>query len=142
MRTLDKIVKGSLILILIIAIILVVYLVVIHNPGEAYTEFYIVDHNNNTTAYPTNITQNSIQKVYIGTINQEHEKMNYTVIVSKDKHTLRKFNFTIKDKESHEIPYYMTSSQNLGENQEIDFTLYKGNLSQPYRKLNIKYNVI
>ena len=70
MKLLDKIIKGILIIALIIAMISVIYLVVIHNPGEDYTEFYILDHNNNTTDYPTNMSQYSIGKINIGIKNQ------------------------------------------------------------------------
>lgn len=122
--------------------ILVVYLIVIHNPGQDYTEFYLIDHNNDTTDYPINITRGSVEKVNVGIINQEHARTNYTVEVLKDNKHITQFNRTLDDKEEVEIPYYIDSTSMTGENQTIDFILYKGNTSSPYRTLNIKYNVI
>ena len=126
MTQLNKIVKGALLTILIISIILVIYLVVIHNPGQDYTEFYIVDHNNNTTDFPINITQNSVEKIYIGITNQEHQDINYT----------------IKVKENLQFPYYLDQTKTKGINQTITFELYKNDTDNPYRTLLLRYNVI
>lgn len=142
MNLMNKIIKGILIVILIVAILQVTYLVVFHNPGQDYTEFYILDNNNDTLNYPTNVSQNSVEKVIIGITNQEHQDMNYTIIVSKDNQTITKFNETLKDKETKEIPYYIDNTKNIGINQSINFNLYKGNVSLPYRSLYIRYNVI
>ncbi len=142
MTLLNKIITGTLIAILIIATISVIYLVVIHNPGQDYTEFYILDDNNNTTNIPTNVTQNSIHKIVVGITNQEHQDMNYTVKISKDDIILTKYNQSLQDKENREIPYYMTSTHNKGQNQLIKFELFKNNDTSPYRTLNLRYNVI
>lgn len=140
MKLVDKITKGILIVILIVAIMSVVYLVVFHNPGEGYTEFYMLDYNNNTTDYPTNMSIHSIGKINIGIKNQEHADMNYTVKVKKDNETLTKYNKTLKDNEEILTPYYIDSTSNIGI-QELNIELYKGNISQPYRTLKLKYNV-
>ena len=138
----NKIVKGTLIAILIVAIILVVYLVVIHNPGQDFTEFYMLDENNNTTDIPINVSQNSVNKIILGITNQEHEDMNYTVKVLKDNKTISVFNETLEDKQTVEVPYYMDSTHELGINQTVKFELYKGNVSNPYRSLLLRYNVV
>lgn len=142
MKLLDKLVKVALISILIVAIILVVYLIVIHNPGEDYTEFYLIDQDNNTTNYPINITRDSVRKINVGIINKEHDTTNYTVIAYKDDETIAKFNKTLKNNEEYEFEYYIDSTHAVGENQSIDFKLYKGNVSAPYRTLYLKYNVV
>lgn len=142
MTQLNKIVKGTLLTILIISIILVIYLVVIHNPGQDYTEFYIVDHNNNTTDFPINITQNSVEKIYIGITNQEHQDINYTIKVKKDNKTVFTNVKTLKDKENLQFPYYLDQTKTKGINQTITFELYKNDTDNPYRTLLLRYNVI
>lgn len=142
MTHINKIVKGALLAILIIAIILVIYLVVIHNPGQDYTEFYMVDHNNDTTDFPINVTQNSVQKIFIGITNQEHQEVNYTVKISKDNQTISQFSKTLQDKENVEIPYYIRSTNKQGINQTLNIKLYKNNLTNPYRTLYLRYNVL
>jgi len=142
MTQLNKIVKGALLTILIISIILVIYLVVIHNPGQDYTEFYIVDHNNNTTDFPINITQNSVEKIYIGITNQEHQDINYTIKVKKDNKTVFTNVKTIKDKENLQFPYYLDQTKTKGINQTITFELYKNDTDNPYRTLLLRYNVV
>lgn len=142
MTQLNKIVKGALLTILIISIILVIYLVVIHNPGQDYTEFYIVDHNNNTTDFPINITQNSVEKIYIGITNQEHQDINYTIKVKKDNKTVYTNVKSLKDKENLQFPYYLDQTKTKGINQTIIFELYKNDIENPYRSLLLRYNVI
>lgn len=142
MTQLNKIVKGALLTILIISIILVIYLVVIHNPGQDYTEFYIVDHNNNTTDFPINITQNSVEKIYIGITNQEHQDINYTIKVKKDNKTVFTNVKTLKDKENLQFPYYLDQTKTKGINQTITFELYKNDTDNPYRTLLLRYNVV
>lgn len=142
MSKINTIVKGALLAILIISIILVVYLVVFHNPGQDYTEFYMVDHNNNTTDFPINITRNSVALLNIGITNQEHQDMNYTIKVKKDNKTIYTLEKSLKDKENLEFPYYMDRTTNIGINQTIDFELYKNNDTNPYRTLYLRYNVV
>lgn len=142
MTTMNKIIKVVLIAILIIAVLQVIYLVVFHNPGQDYTEFYILDHNHDTLDYPINVTQNSVEKLVIGITNQEHQKMNYTVKIIKDNQTISQFNQTLSDKETIEIPYYMFSTKVKGINQTLNFHLYKENVSSPYRTLYLRYNVV
>jgi uncharacterized membrane protein len=141
MRLIDKVIKGILVTILIIAIISVIYLVVIHNPGEGYTEFYMLDHHNNTTDYPTSIPQYSIQKINIGIKNEEHQDMNYTVKIKSHNDTITKYNRTLKNNEESITPYYIDRTSYIGDNQELDMELYKGNNSNPYRTLKLLYNV-
>lgn len=142
MSKINTIVKGALLAILIISIILVVYLVVFHNPGQDYTEFYMVDHNNNTTDFPINITRNSVALLNIGITNQEHQDTNYTIKVKKDNKTIYTLEKSLKDKENLEFPYYMDRTTNIGINQTIDFELYKNNDTNPYRTLYLRYNVV
>lgn len=142
MSKINTIVKGALLAILIISIILVVYLVVFHNPGDDYTEFYIVDHNNNTTDFPINITRNSVVLLNVGITNQEHQDTNYTIKVKKDNETIYTLEKSLKDKENLEFPYYMDRTTNMGINQTINFELYKNNNTNPYRTLYLRYNVV
>ena len=65
-----------LIAILIVAVLSVIYLVVIHNPGQDYSEFYILDSNYNTSHYPNNLTVGESGELIIGIQNQEHESTN------------------------------------------------------------------
>lgn len=142
MTLINNIVKGLLVAILIIAIALVVYLVVFHNPGDDYTEFYIVDHNNNTTDFPINITRYSVETINIGITNQEHQDTNYTIKVKKDNKTIYTINKSLKDKENIEFPYYVDRTTKTGINQTINFELYKNNITNPYRTLYLRYNVV
>lgn len=142
MTLMNKIVKGVLVTFLVVAIILVVYLVVIHNPGDDYTEFYMLDEYNNTTDIPINMSQNSAEKIFIGITNKEHQDMNYTVKIKKDDVQISQFKKTLKDKDTVEVPYIVDNTEKRGINQTLEFELYKGNVSNPYRSLLLRYNVV
>ena len=142
MKLIDKIVKGALITVLIITVIMVVYLVIIHNPGQDYTEFYILDSNHDIKDYPINVTQYSFEMITIGIANHEHHKTNYTVEILKNKNLLTTYNKTLNDNEKIEIPYYLDRTGTLGNNQELDIKLFEGNQSEPYRTLKLRYNVV
>ncbi len=140
MNSLDKIIKVVLIAILIVAVLSVIYLVVIHNPGQNYSEFYILDSNYNTSHYPNNLTVGQSGELIIGIQNQEHESTNYTVEIKKDGQLLDKFNKTLSNHEKTETPFYF-KADNSGDEQEMELALYKNNITNPYRTLTFKYNV-
>jgi uncharacterized membrane protein len=142
MKIINKIIKGILLVTLIVAIISVIYLVVIHNPGEDYTEFYLLDSNNDTRDYPTNITQHSIEKIIIGIQNKEHKKVNYTVKIKKDDYLQAEYNHTLDNNEKIETPYYLNNANQLGNDQLLVIELYKDDIDAPYRTLNLRYNVV
>ncbi|MDO5825565.1 MAG: hypothetical protein BZ137_05550 [Methanosphaera sp. rholeuAM130] len=142
MNRINKIIKAILIITLIAAIISVIYLVVIHNPGEDYTEFYLLDANNDTLDYPTNITQYSIEKIIIGIQNREHAEVNYTVKVKKDGYLQAEYKHTLNNNEKIETPYYLNNAQTVGNDQLLVVELYKNDIDAPYRTLNLRYNVI
>ena len=142
MKIVNKIIKAALIIILILAIVCVCYMVVNPNQGEGYTEFYILDHNNNTTDYPTNVSQYSIEKINIGIKNKENAKMNYTIVIKKDGYIQAMYNKTLQYDQEEITPYYLTSTSNIGDNQDLKIELYKGNTTSVYRTLKLKYNVV
>lgn len=142
MKIVNKIIKAALIIILILAIVCVCYMVVNPNQGEGYTEFYILDHNNNTTDYPTNVSQYSIEKINIGIKNKENAKMNYTIVIKKDGYIQAMYNKTLQNDQEEITLYYLTSTSNIGDNQDLKIELYKGNTTSVYRTLKLKYNVV
>lgn len=142
MKIVNKIIKVALIIILILAIVCVCYMVINPNQGEGYTEFYILDHNNNTTDYPTNVSQYSIEKINIGIKNKENTKMNYTIVIKKDGYIQAMYNKTLQNDQEEITPYYLTSTSNIGDDQDLKIELYKGNTTSVYRTLKLKYNVV
>lgn len=140
MNSLDKIIKVVLIAILIIAVLSVIYLVVIHNPGQNYTEFYIVDSNHNTSGFANNLSVGQTGEIFVGIQNQEHETTNYTVEIKKDGRLLDKYNKTLDNHERNETPFYFKADK-VGQQQELELELYKNNITNPYRTLLFKYNV-
>ncbi len=139
---LSNIIKVLLIIILVAGVITVCYMVINPNQGEGFTEFYILDHNNNITDYPVNVTHNSIEKINIGIKNNEYKDMNYTVKIYKDEQLITSYNQSLHNNEESLTPFYLDKTGTIGNDQEIDIKLYIGNNTNPYRSLILRYNVV
>jgi len=140
--SLNRIIKLFLCIVLVVSLVSVVYLVVFHNPGEGYTEFYLLDYDENITDYPINLSSGSVHKLLLGIKNQEHKGMDYTVKVKKEDEVITEYNISLEDKKSIEIPYFMDCTRLKGENQTLNFELYKSGEDAVYRKVFLRFNVV
>ena len=68
--------------------------------------------------------------------------MNYTIVIKKDGYIQAMYNKTLQNDQEEITPYYLTSTSNIGDNQDLKIELYKGNTTSVYRTLKLKYNVV
>jgi len=93
-------------------------------PNEAsYSEFYVLDSNRQTVAYPTNVTSGTPFTLILGITNHENTSDTYAGTVSLDNSTLYRFdNLTLSQGQNIERPIAI-SITSLGEKQKLNFTL-------------------
>lgn len=117
--------KMSVVLIILLAlsIMTTVYLVANPNPGESFTEFYILGANGTASGYPTNITAGKNQSVIIGLVNHEHKTTDYTMVVQSNGTNMTTQNITLQANQKLEVPYKFTMKSSG--KKEIQFLLYK-----------------
>jgi len=141
----------------------VAYAVAVPKQGESFSEFYLLTENETgdlvADGYPTEFQRGESRSLTVGIGNQEHEPMNYTVVIELqrvevvDNETrmqeaieLRRFRPTVAHNDTwtrqHTIPPEMT-----GDRLRLQYLLYKDepdtplNRSGAYRELHLWVNV-
>ena len=137
----DKIISSILIILLVVAISATVYIIINPNPGEKFTEFYILGAGDKAGNYPTNLTVGESGNLTIGIVNHEHATTSYNLITTLDNITISSENYTLMNNETRIINYTFTPT-NSG-NQTLQFMLYKlPNNGTVYRSLLLYLNVV
>ncbi|MGZ4863642.1 MAG: DUF1616 domain-containing protein [Halobacteriota archaeon] len=94
-----------------------------HSNAVSYSEFYILDSNRQTVAYPTNVTQGTSSALIIGITNHEKNANTYSGTVSLNNSTLYSFdNLTLSSGQNVEKPI-VVSFNSSGQKQKLQFTL-------------------
>ncbi|MGZ4847284.1 MAG: DUF1616 domain-containing protein [Halobacteriota archaeon] len=94
------------------------------HPNEAsYSDFYVLDSNRQTVAYPTNVTVGTSSTLIPGITNHENSNNTYAGTVSLGNSTLYRFdNLTLVQGQNVERPIHIPFTS-VGEKQKLNFTL-------------------
>lgn len=129
-----------LIILLIVSIGTTIYLVAYPNPGESFTEFYLLGPNGKATDYPTNLTSGTNGKVIIGIVNHEHQNTTYKMVVTSNGNKINERNIKLTDGQKMDINYSFVPA-GMGK-KKIEFLLYKlPDEKNAYLSLNLNVNV-
>jgi uncharacterized membrane protein len=94
-----------------------------HSNESGYSEFYVLDNNHQTVAYPTNVTSGTSSTLILGIINHESTSDTYAGTVSLGNSTLYSFaNLTLIPGQNVERPMSILFTS-VGERQKLNFTL-------------------
>lgn len=119
----------------------IIYLVTFAQSGDPFTEFYILGPNGKADDYPTDVKVNESASVILGIVNHEHVTINYYIEIYIDSLVNNEIGpITLKDEEKLEDNISFTPSH-AGENQKVEFLLYKDQTSDPYLSLILWVNV-
>jgi uncharacterized membrane protein len=111
-----------------------------HSNEVSYSEFYVLDSNRQTVAYPTNLTQGTSSALILGITNRESITNTYSGAVSLNNSTLYSFdNLTLSSGQNIERPI-VVSFNSSGQKQKLQFTL-TDSLNKTY-ELHLWVNVI
>ncbi|WP_424355961.1 DUF1616 domain-containing protein [Methanobacterium sp. MBAC-LM] len=136
---LDKPLSIILIIALIIAVVATIYIVVFPQPGEKFTEFYILGPNGKAGDYPTNLTASKSGNMIIGIVNHEYANTTYQLVVKNNRTILKNESITLTNSEQKEIPFKFNLPAG---NQNVKFLLYKlPDTQNVYRSLNLNVSV-
>ena len=136
---LDKPLSIILIIVLIIAVAATIYIVVFPQPGEKFTEFYILGPNGKAGDYPTNLSAGESGNITIGIVNHEYANTTYLLMVKNNRTILKNENITLTNNEQKEIPFKFNLPKG---NQNVKFLLYKlPDTQKVYRSLNLNVSV-
>ncbi|OEC88448.1 MULTISPECIES: DUF1616 domain-containing protein [Methanobacterium] len=136
---LDKPISIILIIALIIAVVATIYIAVFPQPGEKFTEFYILGPNEKAGDYPTNLTAGESGNMIIGIVNHEYANTTYQLVVKNNQTILKNESITLTNSEQKEIPFKFNLPAG---NQNVKFLLYKlPDTQNVYRSLNLNVSV-
>ena len=109
--------------VLVIVVSATVYVALVPQDEEGFTEFYITGPQAMAADYPSNLTVGENGNVTLGIVNHEHGSVNYEVVVKSNNRTLDQWNVTVAKGAKLEIPYQFTGTS--AGKKEIKFLLYK-----------------
>jgi uncharacterized membrane protein len=127
-------------IVLVLAIFGTVLIIVLPQPGEPFTELYLLGPAGKAADYPTNLTVGQTGNVTVGVVNHENTNANYTLVVRLDNATVatRSFSLANNEKWQDSIAFKPT---HRGTGQKLDFNLYKGSDPNVYRSVYLYLNV-
>lgn len=137
----DKILSTILIVAILGTIGILGYVIATPKVGERFTEFYVLGLEGKTTDYPEELTVGEEGRVILGITNREHETVNYQVEVMIN--AVRE-NQTGPLELEHDERWEETVSftpHRAGDNQKVEFLLYKNEEGEPHLKLHLWVDV-
>lgn len=141
MKYFNKVLTVLLILVLLGAIGSTIYITTIPK-GEKLTEFYILGLDGKAGNYPKEIVIGEEGKVIVGIVNREQMPMNYRLSISMNKTALKEIG-SIKLKPEEKWEQIISFTPVIpGDNQQVDFSLFKNEETVPYLGLQLFINVI
>ncbi len=140
----QSVMDKSLSIVLIASIIgssaTLVYVVVTPKTGERFTEFYLLGPNSTASDYPIDLKVGEYGKVIIGIVNHEYENITYRLEFNLNESLIHEKRVFLIDNEKWEIPFTFQATEK-GENQKLEFLLYKNQQIEAYSTLHLWVNV-
>jgi uncharacterized membrane protein len=160
---LDAVLNVVLVVSLLLAVSSVGYAVLVPKSGESFSEFYLLTENESgalvAADYPQNFTVGQSKPVIVGIGNNEHERVEYSVVVElqrvsiqnnsttvRESRTLDRFSRTIPANESANWTHDVTPTL-TGERLRLTYLLYRGSppanptVENAYRETHLWVNV-
>ena len=108
---------------------------------EKFTEFYVLDLEGKAVDYPEELKVGEEDSVMMGIINREHEAASYQGEIKIDGVSNKQIELIeLANDERWEETISFTPDR-VGDNQKVEFLLYKNGQGEPYLKLHLWVNV-
>jgi uncharacterized membrane protein len=141
MSKFDKILFIVLAVAIIGAAYTLAYVIAQPKAEEAFTNFYILGPEGKMENYPQELALGEQVEVTLGIENQENQDASYNIVVTLDGEVMRTIGpIRLADKQEWGDNVTLVPSR-AGENQKVEFLLYKGEGSAPYLNLHLWLDV-
>ncbi len=137
----DKILSVLLAIVILGALGTLVYVITMPKTGEKFTEFYILGLDGQAANYPMDLEPDTTGKVIMGIINQEQDTVSYWVEIKIEGVTDNTIGPIVLASGNKWESMVSFTPRNIGENQKVEFLLYKGERSQLYGTLHLWMDV-
>lgn len=138
----DKVLSIILVASILGAIGTLAYVIITPKAGEKFTEFYILGLDGKAANYPNELTVGEEGKVILGIVNHEHEDgLTYRVQISIDGEGSSTISSPPLDHDQKWESEAGFTPQKAGDDQKVEFILYKNGEEEPYRSLYLWLDV-
>lgn len=119
----------------------VAYAIQTPRAAETFTEFYILGSGGKAVDYPREVILGVSSQVIAGIVNREQETTTYRIEIDMDGQNAGQIGpLPLKHEEKWEQAVSFNATK-LGLNQKVEFRLYRGEESEPYRSLHLWLDV-
>ena len=136
----DKILTAVLIISIMLALSVTVYVIITPKEGEKFTEFYVLGPGGMAEEYPTNLTVGEEGEVIIGVVNHEYAAVTYQLELKVNGKVIDQKSIALTHNETWEGPFTFRAKK-TGEDQKLEFLLYKEGVKEVYRSLHLWMDV-
>ena len=137
----DRLLNIMLALAAVVCICTIVYAIATPKIGEKFSEFYILGTEGKAENYPRDVKLGSPISLTIGVMNHEQTETTYTVKVIIDGVNNRVLPMITLAPEQKQEQVISFTPAKVGENQKVEFLLFKNAETEPYLTLHIWVNV-
>jgi len=142
MKGWDKVFSIILVVSILGAMSTIAYAITVPKIGERFTEFYILGLDSIAANYPNELTVGEEGEVILGIVNHEHEDLlTYQVEILVDGRSSNLIELPALahgERWEDEVGFV---PQQVGDNQKVEFILYKNGEKDPYSLLYLWINV-
>lgn len=136
LEALDKFLSVALVLSMLAIMSALVYGISKPKISEKFTEFYVLGSGTKADGYPEEIAAGKPLTLIVGVINREHDDVHYRIDRAGVAGRERVAALFLRHDEKWEQSYTFILTE-PGENQKVEFLLYKGDEEEPYRSLHL-----
>jgi uncharacterized membrane protein len=129
-----------LIISIVLALSVTVYVIVTPKEGEKFTEFYVLGPGGKAEDYPTNLTVGEEGEVFIGVVNHEYAAVTYQLELKVNGGVIDQKSIVLTHNETWESPFTFRATK-AGDDQKLEFLLYKEGVKEVYRSLHLWMDV-
>ena len=123
-----------------LALSVTVYVIVTPKEGEKFTEFYVLGPGGMAEDYPTNLTVGEEGEVIIGVVNHEYAAVTYQLELKVNGGVIDQKSIVLTHNETWESPFTFRATK-AGDDQKLEFLLYKDGVKEVYRSLHLWMDV-
>jgi uncharacterized membrane protein len=140
----DKLLSVIFVLSIVALVSTLGYTLVFPNPGEPFTEFYILGTNGTIGSYPTQYHLGQQQPVTVGIVNHEQQDTSYQLVVrlndTNSSTVLYSENLSLANNQTWQQAVNLKPDR-TGSNMTMEFLLYRDNQAGPYRETYLPVTV-
>jgi uncharacterized membrane protein len=132
MPKLNKVLFISLVVVILAAVGGIIYLAVTPQPGEKFTEFYMLNSEGEAKNYPQQVMLGEEVELILGVVNHEYQPASYLVEITINGASNKEINVGTLAQEQKWEQAVSFVAQTAGDKQRVEFWLYKDNGVEPY----------